>query len=339
MNELSPQVSIVIPCYKSAGFVSMAIESVLRQSGVQVELILIEDGVFDSLQTIIRDYGNKIRLITLANHHGAQIARNTGLQHVTAEYVLFLDSDDYIEGDLLLGLYEVMQETGASVAIGPCRMSYNDNSKYTVSLPPKNELPIDLAGRWLRGRAGPNPSSVLWRVSELKRIGAWNDQYIRNQDGELMIRAMLNGCTLTSTHRGEGVYVQHKGIRVSANRNDYSYVNNDMLDQYVAEWLEKNKDCRMMAESLKIFRFRMLVDAYYFKKKSFSEKYKNKWREKGGNLRFSVYDTRIIKIQKIFCLIFGFYYGVRVYYLLLPVIRLCLSLLKKGAFSRNAMSK
>lgn len=91
-----PTVSVVIPAYNCAQYVSESIQSVLRQSiGTdQVEIVVLDDGSADETPQVIRNFGNAVRFIQL-DHGGVSRARNTGIETARGEYVAFLDADDY----------------------------------------------------------------------------------------------------------------------------------------------------------------------------------------------------------------------------------------------------
>jgi glycosyltransferase involved in cell wall biosynthesis len=96
MSADTPRVSVVIPCYNGERFVSEAIESVLRQTWGDFELIVVDDGSADASVDIIKRYlvDNRVRLIQHDSNHGIAAARNTGIRNATGKYIGFLDQDD-----------------------------------------------------------------------------------------------------------------------------------------------------------------------------------------------------------------------------------------------------
>ena len=89
-NEL---VSVIIPNYNYAEFLSECIESVLNQDYEQIEVIVVDDGSTDSSREILRSYGDKIKVIEISNS-GAPTARNFGLMNAKGGYIAYLDADD-----------------------------------------------------------------------------------------------------------------------------------------------------------------------------------------------------------------------------------------------------
>ncbi len=88
----APWVSIVIPCYNQAHFLSDAIESALNQTYRYIEVVVVDDGSTDSTSLIAARY-QKVRYIKQANQ-GLAAARNTGIRESKGSYLVFLDADD-----------------------------------------------------------------------------------------------------------------------------------------------------------------------------------------------------------------------------------------------------
>lgn len=94
-------VSIIIPVYNAHEFLDKCINSVINQTYKNIELIMINDGSTDNSLEIINSYSKKYKFIHIFDqkNSGAGAARNKGIQHATGDYLLFLDSDDYIDND------------------------------------------------------------------------------------------------------------------------------------------------------------------------------------------------------------------------------------------------
>lgn len=102
--------SVIIPLYNKSQFVSRAIDSVLNQSFLDFELIVVDDGSTDgSGEIITAHYGSKVSLIAQSNQ-GVSAARNTGIKNATFEYLAFLDADDVWHPDFLFWMNYVIQK-------------------------------------------------------------------------------------------------------------------------------------------------------------------------------------------------------------------------------------
>jgi len=93
-----PKVSVIIPVYNAEKYLKAALDSVLRQKGVEIEIIAVDDGSTDRSPEILSLYAEKhkeIKIIHVPNG-GVGRARNIGLSHVTGEWIAFCDSDDIV---------------------------------------------------------------------------------------------------------------------------------------------------------------------------------------------------------------------------------------------------
>lgn len=130
-----PLVSLVIPVYNSARFLSQCLESIISQSYRNLEIICVNDGSTDNSLTILNafaDMDNRIAVFSKKNEgKGAASARNMGLQNATGEYIQFLDSDDFFEPDMVEMLVRKAIETKADVVI--CRGQTFDDERQQVT--------------------------------------------------------------------------------------------------------------------------------------------------------------------------------------------------------------
>ena len=94
-----PKVSVVIPVYNAEKYLDVCVESVVGQTYDNLEIILVDDGSLDKSPIICDDWSAKDARIKVIHkdNAGAGMARNSGIEAATGEYVTFVDSDDYIE--------------------------------------------------------------------------------------------------------------------------------------------------------------------------------------------------------------------------------------------------
>ena len=98
---MNPSISVIIPVYNAEKYVSRCIASVQAQTYSHWQMILVDDGSKDKSLEICQKYAgadNRIHVIHQENA-GPGIARNVGLEYAKGKYVVFIDSDDYIEKD------------------------------------------------------------------------------------------------------------------------------------------------------------------------------------------------------------------------------------------------
>lgn len=111
-------ISIIVPIYKTEEYLRQCTDSVLAQTYTDWELILVDDGSPDNSAAVCDAYAQadgRIRVIHKKNG-GLSDARNAGIEQAEGEWLLFLDSDDYLHPEMLAHLVEIQTRTGADIA-------------------------------------------------------------------------------------------------------------------------------------------------------------------------------------------------------------------------------
>ena len=118
MNETHPLISVLMPVYNVKDYVAEAIESILKQTYTNFELIIINDGSTDGSGSIAEAYKAKDKRIKLYHieNGGLANARNLALSYAQGEFVTFVDSDDTVKEDYLECLYEGLSKYNADIS-------------------------------------------------------------------------------------------------------------------------------------------------------------------------------------------------------------------------------
>ncbi len=92
-DKQSYTISVIIPAYNAEEYIGRAIDSVLAQTHQPDEIIVVDDGSTDNTAEVIRSYSSRVHYIGQENG-GASVARNTGIEAATGQWIAFLDADD-----------------------------------------------------------------------------------------------------------------------------------------------------------------------------------------------------------------------------------------------------
>ena len=124
--ENNIKVSVIIPVYNSEKFICRCVDSVLNQTYKNLEIFLIDDGSPDNCPKICDEYAKKDERIRVFHNEngGASVARNFALEKMNGDYVIFIDSDDYIKAEMIETMLNKIQEMGGDVAI--CLEEHDD---------------------------------------------------------------------------------------------------------------------------------------------------------------------------------------------------------------------
>lgn len=125
------QISVIIPVYNTEKYLERCINSVVNQNFRDIEIIIVNDCSEDDSLKIIDKYKNKdkrIKIINKIKNEGLSAARNSGIEIATGEYILHIDSDDWIEQGYLNDTYEIAQKNNADIVITDFYIDY-DNGK------------------------------------------------------------------------------------------------------------------------------------------------------------------------------------------------------------------
>lgn len=116
---MSVKLSVVIPAYNIEDYIGKCLDSVLKQTFQEIEIIVVDDGSTDRTPQILDQYAEKDKRITVIHkkNEGVSIARNTGIEQSTGEYFLFFDGDDFMEPETCAELYETAKEQQADTVI------------------------------------------------------------------------------------------------------------------------------------------------------------------------------------------------------------------------------
>ncbi len=140
---MEPKISVIVPVYNVEKYIHRCIDSILSQSFIDFELILVDDGSPDNCGKICDEYAQKdcrVRVFHKPNG-GVSSARNLGLDNTKGKWITFIDSDDYIEIDYLeeLVLFERDDKTDFVVTLNTIR-KYTQCKSLTLQYSEYNQL-------------------------------------------------------------------------------------------------------------------------------------------------------------------------------------------------------
>lgn len=186
-----PHISIIIPTYNRAHCIGVALQSVLDQSYVHWECLVVDDGSTDNSEVVINSWvqeDSRFHFYTRTRlPKGAPTCRNIGLENAQGSYVIFLDSDDYLLPHCLeQRVAEIEKHPECYFLVFPMGIKRNGVIN-------KQDIPVceDYLIPFLSANLLWQTMCPIWKTSFLKTLNGFTEGYPRLNDPELMIRALL----------------------------------------------------------------------------------------------------------------------------------------------------
>ena len=168
-------VTIGIPCYNAAPWIAASVQSALDQTWSAKEIIVVDDGSTDETLSILRTFGDKIR-VEQAGHGGANRARNLLKNAARGEWLQYLDADDYLRPEKIERQFaEAGPAENADLIYSPVLIEQWENGEAQAPEPEHIDTGADLYTQLLRWEL-PQTSGALWRKSVLDAIGGWDEE-------------------------------------------------------------------------------------------------------------------------------------------------------------------
>lgn len=126
-----PLISIIVPVYNKKEYIKSCIDSLLKQTYKNIEIILVNDGSTDGSNIICDEYSGYCNIVQIyhKNNAGVSSARNFGIVKAKGEYICFIDADDIVANNYVERLYEELCRENTDIVICSVREIHYENSK------------------------------------------------------------------------------------------------------------------------------------------------------------------------------------------------------------------
>ena len=185
---IEARVSAIITAYNSEAFIAEAINSILKQSRVVDEIVVVDDGSIDTTRQVVAQFADQGIKFIQQHNRGAGAARNKGIKETTGEFIAFLDADDvWLEDKTRLQVKYLSEHPNAALVSGFAHWWNVAKDKVRVS----GKLPRNmktLRQEILVHNVLGNPSMVMVRRSALAEVGVFDEKIRWGQDWELWQR-------------------------------------------------------------------------------------------------------------------------------------------------------
>lgn len=175
-------ISVCVPVYNVEGYIEKCARSIFEQTYQNIEVIFVDDQSQDSsleiLRRVIGEYANRKHNAVVISHEknlGLAASRNTAVAHANGQFLVHVDSDDWLEPDAIESLVERQKETGADIVSGKAIAHYPDGEVEMCDPYIEDNL------SFMRHMAGLTLDHVIWR--RLIRTSLYRDNHIEAKEG------------------------------------------------------------------------------------------------------------------------------------------------------------
>lgn len=201
-----PDISIIVPIYNAEKYLNKCIDSILNQTKKELEIILVNDGSTDNTEKLIKSYKDKRIKYFKNTNHGIGYTRNFGIDKATSKYIMFLDSDDYLEKTSCEKLFNKIEKDKLDIVMCDFYKDYGDRVE-EIKLPSFKDSSLkdnpDIITEYL------NPWAKLYSTKLIKDNKIKFVEDLKYEDAPFVIEALCTANKIGKIDECLNYYVIH----------------------------------------------------------------------------------------------------------------------------------
>ena len=180
-----PKISVIIPVYNTEKYLSECLDSVLKQTFTDIEVICVNDGSSDNSAKILEQYAARDKRIHIINqkNSGVVTARNNGIKNAQSDLIFPLDGDDFIEPTTLEKMYKCIMSGAGDIIT--CRVELCGEQRGEMSLPRPTKFNM--------ARKNCLVNAALFKKSDFIACGGYSNEFdTALEDYDLWLNMVFN---------------------------------------------------------------------------------------------------------------------------------------------------
>ena len=308
-------ISIIVPIYNAEKFLVECIESLLNQTKQELEFILVNDGSTDQTEEIIKKNKDKKIKYFKNKNQGIGKTRNFGIDKATGKYIMFVDSDDFLEKDACEKLYKKMEQERADVVV--CNFyKLEDGNREEVKIQPFSSTTLEEQPQLLL-EINLAPWNKLYRTELLKKHHIRFVETLKYEDAPFVVEALDKARKISYLDQPLNYYVIHQNSETTVRdmrvfdiikivdqirtyfqgRENFVKIINMLTVRILTNYTIQQR----MQQDKKIGN-QFIEDAFSYLKKEVPDYKNNKYYEKRGFLRRTIEKSKLL--TKLYCYIY-----------------------------------
>lgn len=238
------KISVIIPTYNRKYQLKECIDSILRQTYFNYEILIVDDCSKDNIRDFLRENYNDERIIYIRNekNSGAGYSRKNGYNNSTGDYIIFCDDDDYyIDNNYFSKVIEIFKNEDISLIVSNSYVHYEKENKYVLNrlnykgILPAEELLENFQFKYMK----PNSTfTTIFRKSILKKSKINNMKMVN--DSSIYLRGLISGGKVFVNQNIIGIYRIHSKNITFNIKADFLIENLDEK-KYIYNIIKENK--------------------------------------------------------------------------------------------------
>ncbi len=273
------KVTVVVPIYNTSEYLTTCINSIINQTYKNLEIILIDDGSTDETLQICNVLAKKDKRIKVIHQENKGLAetRNKGMDLATGEYICFIDSDDYIEKDMIETLLKTIEETKADICEGSFYIHQKDGTIVDTTIEQKGKKYISDKKELIEGYADATILIPAWdkiyKLSSIKNI-KFNKNVLK-EDSDYIYKLCKEGKTFALVDKPFYHYIKRPSTSLTGSKI------NEKLFTLQTWGKEKYKEVMSFGEEYKDAAEKILYNSLVHILRNYKRDYNNKVLKEG----------------------------------------------------------
>lgn len=240
---MKPLISIIVPVYNVEDFVGKCLESIIRQSYENLDIVVVDDGSTDGSGEICDEFAKKDKRIRVFHkkNGGLSDARNFGMKKSKGELIAFVDSDDWVKKDYISVMYEAMGETNAGVVV----CGYNNVKPKDITMSGKDATVKLLTKQ-------ENLDIVAWNKLYRKSLFLDNEIYFpvgkKHEDTLTTYKVLSKARKVNYISQSLYEYVERKNSIMGEGKIEERLLVRERAVKEAVEYFKNNADLKQAAE-------------------------------------------------------------------------------------------
>lgn len=240
-------ISIIIPTYNNSDTIERALGSILRQTYVDYEVIVVDDKCTDDTMDKVRNYAQlldtRLKIVSNKVNSGAGVSRQNGIKAAEGEFVFFLDSDDYLRPDCLQMMRMIQRQQDADIVYSPVHVEFPDNYSSIPFTQKMDEVYMTEGARLTLQVSDDQMKFVTGKLIRRKLFDKFEFSPKRvGEDVETLFKASYFAKDVRSTKYCGYVHVFRPGSVLSNKPLFYRYCINAEVTQSILDFLEDKNE-------------------------------------------------------------------------------------------------